>query len=279
MTTDFEKRLHRVIGHIHDNPAGDLSLDALADVAAFSRFHFHRLYRAVIGETAAQSVRRIRLHLGSVALLQSDHAVDLVAKQVGYPNAASFHRAFSDAYGMSPTAFRKRGALRPFTRLTQPKVIQMYPIELRHEPMRHLAAMPHKGPYHEINRAFQTLSATMAQRVLFGHAGAMVGVFYDDPQSVAAGNLRSHAAFEMTGKVDITPPLEAVELQGGRHAVLTYKGPYAGLPAAYDQLYAVWLPASGQEPADSPAFEVYRNSPMDTAPDDLVTELYLPLRG
>ncbi len=279
MTTEFEKRLHRVIAYIHDNPAGDLSLDALADVAAFSRFHFHRLYRLVIGETAAQSVRRIRLHLGSVALVQTDVSVDRVALQVGYPNTASFSRAFSDAYGMSPVAFRKRGALRAFTRQTQPKVIQMYPIEIRNEPQRRLAAMPHKGPYHEINRAFQNLTTTMAQRALFGHAGAMVGVFYDDPQSVTAADLRSHAAFEMTGKVDITPPLEAVELQGGRHAVLTYKGPYAELPAAYDQLYAVWLPASGQEPADSPTFEVYRNSPMDTAPDDLVTELYLPLRG
>jgi AraC family transcriptional regulator len=95
---------------------------------------------------------------------------------------------------------------------------------------------------------------------------------------VAPADLRSHAAFEMKGG-EIAAPLEQVTLKGGRHAVLTYTGPYAGLPAAYDQLYSVWLPASGEEPADSPTFEVYRNSPMDTAPDDLVTELYLPLKG
>jgi AraC family transcriptional regulator len=277
MTASFEKRLHRVIDHIHDNPAGDLSLDALADVAALSRFHFHRLYRMVIGETAAQSVRRIRLNKAAVALVQSKAALGQIAKAVGYANLASFNRAFADAYGITPLAFRKRGELRPFTKLNQPKVIQMYPIEIREEPVRKLAAVPHKGPYHEISRAFQNLSTTMAQRALFGHAGAMIGVFYDDPQSVPAADLRSHAAFEITGQVTIAAPLETVTLRGGRHAVLTYKGPYAGLPAAYDQLYAVWLPSSGDEPADSPSFEVYLNSPMDTAPNDLLTELYLPL--
>jgi AraC family transcriptional regulator len=279
MTASFEKRLHRVIDYIHDNPAGDLSLDALADVAALSRFHFHRLYHAVMGETAAQSVRRIRLNLAAIALAQSATGIGDIAKRVGYPNLASFNRAFADAYGTTPAAFRKRGELRPFTKMTQPKVIQMYPIEIRTEAPRKLAAMSHKGAYHEISRAFQNLSTTMAQRAMFGHAGAMVGVFYDDPQAVPEPELRSHAGFEMTGKIDIAAPLETVSLQGGRHAVLTYKGPYAGLPAAYNQLYAVWLPGSGEEPADSPSFEVYRNSPMDTAPNDLVTELYLPLKA
>jgi AraC family transcriptional regulator len=51
-----------VIDHIHANPAGDLSLDALADVAALSRFHFHRVFHAMTGETAADAVRRVRMH-------------------------------------------------------------------------------------------------------------------------------------------------------------------------------------------------------------------------
>ena len=279
MPSDFEKRLHRVIDHIHSHPAGDLSLDALADVAALSRFHFHRLFRAVIGETAAQSVRRIRLHNAAVALVQSDLALGQVAKGVGYPNLASFSRAFAESYGMTPAAFRKRGELRPFTRLEQPEILIMHPVEIRTEPARRLAAMPHKGPYHEINRAFQTLTTTMAQRGLFGHAGRMVGVFYDDPQTVPLADLRSHAGFEITGKVALDAPLESVNLPAGRQAVLTYTGPYAGLAAAYDQLYSTWLATSGEEPANSPTFEVYLNSPTDTPPEQLVTELHLPLKG
>ncbi|MEO5619329.1 MAG: AraC family transcriptional regulator, partial [Cypionkella sp.] len=47
MTQSYETRLLRVLDYIHDNPAGDLTLDALAEVAALSRFHFHRVFHAM----------------------------------------------------------------------------------------------------------------------------------------------------------------------------------------------------------------------------------------
>ncbi len=277
MASDYEKRLLRVLDHIHTNPAGDLSLDALADVAAMSRFHWHRVFRAMTGETTANAVRRVRLHRASIALVQTTLPIARIARDHGYPNTASFTRAFTDHHAATPVAFRNRGELRAFTRHTIPEILTMHPIELRPEPARRLAAVPHKGLYHEIGHAFEKLSATMAARGMFAHAGHMVGVFYDDPSSTAPADLRSHAGFEMRGDAAIDAPLDMVTLPAGRHAVLTYKGPYAGLPAAYDQLYSVWLPKSGQAPADAPTFEVYLNSPMDTAPDDLITELHLPL--
>lgn len=278
MTQSYESRILRVIDHIRDNPAGDLSLDGLADVAALSRFHFHRVFRAVTGETAAQAVRRVRLNTASHLLVRSRDPIARIARQVGYPSVASFARVFRDSFGVTPLAFRNRGELRPFFRHPTPEITLMHPVEIRTEPARQLFALPHRGPYHEINHAFGKLSAVMASRDLFRHAGAMVGVFYDDPNSVPAADLRSHAGFVAKGRADMADPLEHVELPGGRQAVLTYRGPYAGLPAAYDQLYALWLPSSDEEPASSPAFEVYLNSPMDTAPEDLITELHLPLK-
>ena len=155
----------------------------------------------------------------------------------------------------------------------------MHPVTIRTESPIRLAALPHKGAYFEISRAFQKLSAVMASRDLFRNAGRMIAVFYDDPQSVAEPDLRSHAGFEISGRSDLSSPLEEVTLPASRQAVLTYKGPYAGLPAAYDELFGIWLPQSGEEPADTPSFEVYLNSPMDVAPEALITELHLPLKG
>jgi AraC family transcriptional regulator len=278
MTDANEKRLLRVLDYIHDNPAGDLSLDALSDVAAMSRFHWHRVFRAMTGETLAQAVRRVRMHRASYYLAMTDLPLATIATNMGMPNLASFKRTFTDHFAMSPSAFRKRGELRPYVRNERPEITLMHPVSVRTlGPMR-LAAVAHKGPYFEISRAFQKLSAVMGTRNLFPKAGRMVGVFYDDPQSVPWPELRSHAAFEVTGDVDIASPLEEITLPAGRQAVMTYKGPYAGLPAAYDQLFGAWLPTSGEEPADMPSFEVYLNSPMDTAPEDLVTELHLPLK-
>ncbi|MFT5345881.1 MAG: AraC family transcriptional regulator, partial [Dinoroseobacter sp.] len=53
MSAAYETRLRRVLAYIHDNPAGDLSLDTLADVAAMSRFHWHRVFHGMTGETCA----------------------------------------------------------------------------------------------------------------------------------------------------------------------------------------------------------------------------------
>jgi AraC family transcriptional regulator len=233
MTNANEKRLLRVLDHIHDNPAGDLSLDALSDVAAMSRFHWHRVFRAMTGETLAQAVRRIRMQRASYLLVMTAEPLTAISAKVGMENLASFNRCFAEQFLMSPTAFRNRGELRPFARNPLPRRSQMYPVAIRTEAPIRLAAVPHKGAYFEISRAFQKLSAVMASRDLFRNAGRMIAVFYDDPQSVAEPDLRSHAGFEITGRSDLSAPLEEVALAGGRQAVLTYNGPYAGLPAAY----------------------------------------------
>ena len=277
MANDTERRLLRVIDHIHDNPSGDLSLDALADVAAMSRFHFHRVYRAVTGETAAQTVRRLRLHRAAVTLVQGKMPLPQIAATLGFADPATFSRAFSDAYGMPPAAFRDRGELRPFLPKTMTKGLIMYPVETRTLGPQRLVSVAHRGPYFEINRAFEKLFATIVARGQQAGTGHMVGVFLDDPSAVAAPDLRSHAGAIVAEDFAINAPLEEMHLGGGRHAVLTFTGPYAGLPAAYDQLFGVWLPQSGAEMNDAPSFEVYLNSPMNTAPENLVTELHLPL--
>ena len=277
MANDTEKRLLRVLDHIHDNPAGDLSLDALADVAALSRFHFHRVFHASTGETVAQSVRRLRMYRASVALATTNDPLARIAHAVGYPNLASFHRAFAETTSLTPAAFRTRGELRPVPPTFRIGETLMYPVEIRQEPARRLAAMPHKGPYPEISRAFDKLGATFGARGLWADCGHIVGVYYDDPAITPAADLTSHAGLELPESAAIEPPLVEVRLPSGPHAVLTYQGPYSGLPAAYDQLFRNWLPGSGRQSANSPIFEVYLNTPMDTAPEDLITEICLPL--
>lgn len=276
MANDYERRLMRVWDHIHDHPEGDLSLDALSDVAALSRFHFHRVFHAMTGQTVAGAVRRLRLYRASVALVGGTAPLTQVARDVGYDNLNSFARAFAEAYGMTPAAFRARGELRPPTPTFRTGAPLMNAVEIRNEPARRLGAMPHKGPYNEISRAYDKLGAILGARGLWPQAGAMVAVYYDDPSATPAPDLRSHAGVTFGPDVALDAPLEVVTLPAGPHAVLTYRGPYSGLAAAYDQLYA-WLPTSGRQPADSPVFEIYLNTPMDTAPEDLLTEICVPL--
>ena len=102
----YEARLLRVLSYIYDHLDGDLSLDAVADVACMSPHHWHRVFRAMTGETLADAIRRVRLLKAADALVSEDAPVADIAERYGYSNLASFSRAFSAQHGKPPGAFR-----------------------------------------------------------------------------------------------------------------------------------------------------------------------------
>lgn len=135
----------------------------------------------------------------------------------------------------------------------------------------------HVGPYMQIGKAYEALMGWLGQRNLVSPQIRMIGIFYDDPEVVPEAELRSKAGVVLPQKVEATAPVSVTHVLGGQYAVLRHKGPYADLAATYHWLYGEWLPKSGREAADAPAFEEYLNTPQDTAPADLLTEIYLPL--
>lgn len=278
MRSDYEKRMLRVLEYIHANPAGDLSLDALADVAAMSRFHWHRVFHAMTGETCAQAVRRMRLNRAAFWLRQSDTGIAGIAASVGYPSPQSFGRAFRAAYGMTPKRFRETGAAEAPCLLSHERSHPMYDVSVETAPARHLVGLAHKGPYLEIGGTYEKLGAIAASRGLWPDVTAMIGIYLDDPGTVPAADLRAFAGLELRPGMDSPKGLDTRDIPEGTAARLRLIGPYTGLPAAYDYLYGEWLPQSGCDPADAPCYEVYVNHPGDTAQSDLITDIYLPLK-
>ena len=279
MTTNpYEKRILRVLDYIYENPGADLSLDNLADIAAMSRFHWHRVFHGMTGETCANAVRRIRLHRAACVLVQSEKPIARIAKEVGFDTVQSFGRGFRAAYGMTPSAFRNRGDLVAHMHIKTDQEYQMYDVTLKNAPALKIAGLPHTGAYLAIGKVFEDVSATFTARNLWPLARGMSGVYYDDPNAVPEAELRSFAGVVVAEDTPIPDGLQAVTTHAGKTAVLTFKGPYAGLKGAYDYLFGNWLPNSGEEAADAPSYESYLNSPMDTAPDELVTEICLPLK-
>jgi AraC family transcriptional regulator len=72
----YETRLARVVAYIHDHLDDALDLNRLPEVACLSPYHWHRIYHAFYGETAAATVRRLRLHRASNELLQGALPID-----------------------------------------------------------------------------------------------------------------------------------------------------------------------------------------------------------
>jgi AraC family transcriptional regulator len=277
MPATYEDRILRVLTYIHDNLDGDMSLDQLADVAAMSRFHWHRVFRAMTGETCAQAVRRVRMHRAAVFLVQSDQPIDQIALKCGYPNADSFARTFQDTYSQRPLAFRASGRLMPPRSPQKPGEFKMFPVEIRNEPSRRIAALPHKGSYFMMGKCFEQLATICESRGLWPMTGPMLAIYLDNPEVTPDEDLNSLAGTEWSGS-EIPEDLQEHTLKGGKTAVLSYKGPYPGISNAYQSFFGDWLPKSGEEPGDGPCYERYLNSPREVAPEELLTEIYLPLK-
>ncbi|MCL4675057.1 MAG: AraC family transcriptional regulator [Pararhodobacter sp.] len=280
MAADYHDRIQRVHAAIHADPAAEHALDDLADIAALSRFHFHRVFTAMTGETVAGAVRRIRLKRAALALRRGDLSVAAVGRAHGYPNPGSFSRAFRAAYGLSPSQFRKARAEQalPTCLAFKQGDPAMYPVAISDQPPRSVIGIGHRGPYTQMGRSFQAMSEGLGAAGLWPQVRAMIAVYLDDPAIVAPDRLRGMAAVSVGGAVDAPKGFTALDLVGGRYAVMRVSGPYAGLAAAYDWLYGTWLPHSGETPRDEPCYEQYVNNPSDTAPEDLKTDIYLPLR-
>jgi len=276
--TSYEDRLLRVLAHIHADPAGNQSLDRLADVAALSRFHFTRVFRAVTGRTVSETVRRVRMDHAAVALCYSDRPIVAIARDVGYADVTSFTRAFAEILGLPPGAYRDAGQYRPELATLQTGERKMtHLVTIRDMADRRLVALEHFGPYNETGQVMTELCTTLAARGLLEKVGESVCVYYDDPDTKPAAELRMHAGFELP-EGEIAAPLDEILLPGGRYAVMRYTGPFSGLAAAYVEFYGTWLPASGEEPAEAPCFETYPGMTENTPPDKTVTEMWMPLR-
>jgi AraC family transcriptional regulator len=88
----YEARLSRVTAYIHDHLDEELDLNKLADIACLSPYHWHRIYHAVLGETIAATVKRLRLQRAAALLAHSDLPIGQVAKQSAYDNLQFFTR-------------------------------------------------------------------------------------------------------------------------------------------------------------------------------------------
>ena len=276
--TQYEERLGRVTTHIYDHLDEELDLERLAEIACLSPYHWHRIYHSVFGETIADAVKRLRLQRAAAQLAQTTMPIGEIARRAHYPSLPSFTRIFKSVFGLPPARYRATGSHQRFEAPAKDMQMGIYNVEIVTKPSLALASIRHSGPYLEIGRAFDTLFATAYGRNLVSPSTRLVGVYLDDPTSVPEAGLRALAGIVVDRALPLEAPLERAEIKCGRYAVLRHKGPYADMKAAYRWLFGEWLTSSGEEAADAPVFEEYLNSPRDTPPAELRSDIHLPLK-
>ncbi|NIA72467.1 helix-turn-helix domain-containing protein [Pelagibius litoralis] len=274
-------RFTRVTDYVTAHLDEDLDLDHLAEVACLSPYHFHRCWQAFTGETLAQMVTRLRLHHAAADLIRGEQSVEEVAHKAGYGSTAAFTRAFSRAFGRSPAAYRAKGRnVPPLTLIPEIEGAPlMHDVRIEETLPITLAAIRHIGPYMEVEKPFnQVLGWAMGAGVMTPKT-RVIGVYHDDPGEVAEAELRSDVGIAVAPGTATEAPVHLVEVPGGRHAVLRFKGAYAELLGAYNWFFGTWLPESGHEPGDAPCYEDYLTNPREVAPSENITDIHIPLKG
>lgn len=262
---DYRRRISRVISAIVEDPGADHSVERLADVAHFSPFHFHRIYRAVTGESVAATVRRMRLAQASHKLAGTSSPVILTALEAGYESPQSFARAFREFTGLSPTGFQAQqaivGTLPPVALMTASTIV--------------IYGIWHDGPSATIPHTFRRLRNWAEKRGYVWSDCRRFGASFGDPEQ--SNGFRYFVGIHLTESQEAPNDLDRCELSGGCYASYRLIGQYTLISSTLQTLFGGWLPQSGLEPDHRPVIEIYRNHPGTVPDQNLITDLLIPV--
>jgi AraC family transcriptional regulator len=298
----YQQAVQRAVDRIATHLDQALDLEHLARAAALSPFHFHRVFRGMVGETPLELHRRLRIERAAWNLLHTDTPVTSIAFQAGYETHEAFTRTFRARYDCSPSELRRNGrssgpqCARPFQIEIAARCglhyradrtdhagthfitgVETMDVDIKDMQELRVATVRHLGPYHRISTAFSRLGEIAEASGLLEPRPTMIAIYHDDPEVTAEADLRADAAITVSPEAALPAGLSEMRIPGGRYACTRHVGPYEELGDAWARLMGQWLPQSGHRLGEGVSYEIYRNTPADTPNDELHTELYIPL--
>ena len=291
---DYVDRINRAIDHVVRHVDQPLRLEDVAQAACFSPHHFHRIFRALVGETVHEFVKRVRLEQ-ALALMSHQRRMPLteIALACGFASSSDFSRSFRQRYGVAPRAFdlsahRQAGRERLQTSVVPAERHRLAPlppganpdgfeVRLRQLPPRRVAYLRVFKPYggHGVAEACQQLLAWARARGLAG--GQWLGYQWDDPDLVPLEHCRYDVGLELPAGAEVDGAVSLYRFPAMTVAELDIVGPVDLEMRALDWLFRTWLPRSGHAPDHQPCFEAWIGEPFAHGYEHFELRLQLPV--
>lgn len=280
----YDEKINRVCDYISQNLDEPLTLDRLSDIAALSKFHFHRVFSIYTGLSLLKFIQMARLKRASfqLAFKQEAKVID-IALDAGFDSPEAFSRAFKRTFGQTPTEFRKKPEWSVWHSKYQfkfPKGENVMDVKIIDLEKMKVAMIEHRG---SPERIFETTAKFINWRKTTGlspvKSSRNFGIAYDDPQLTPPAEFR----FDFCGSIDRDVPqntdgIKTSFIPSGRYAVVRHKGSLDNIADSVYYLYRQWLPQSGEELRDYPCMFEYLNLIPDVDECDLLTDVYIPLK-
>ena len=275
---DYVQRINKVVAYINNHLDETLDLKTLANEAALSDFHFHRIFKALKGEAIGGYITRLRLEATARLLRYTALTIEEIAFNIGYETTASLSKAFKKQYGISPTEYRtnkdtyimKKEIINPDLALKAPKIVTLEP--------KNLIYVALTGAYGSLDygKAYEQLWAVIKAQKLFTKGIESICISYDDPKITEGSLQRSDVCLAIHKPATPQEEVSCKTLAGGKYAVFFYQGSYENLSQVYDTAVR-WVINHEYTLREEPFFEKYLNDARRTPKEKLKTEIYIPI--
>ena len=273
---------------IQSNLAEDLDLETLAERCGYSPFHFHRLFREVVGETPRQYVQRLRLEKAAYLLQITDETILDISLSTGFRNHETFSRAFRRAFGCTPRAYREEGVKLQRERLERNRDFRGENCSLsdvRFETVRpmFLLSIRNLGDYWDIPPAFSeedrlwSKLANWADDHDVHYRRTAIGLYHDDPTVTPAVSQRCDACLSLDAPVAPPQGMRCSYFPGGTYGVIEHTGPTSTIDQAFRNLADGIRRSKRYTFRDGPAIEVERDVQVGAHGIIGQTYVYLPV--
>src|SRR5271165_3349474 len=235
---DYKRRILQLLVHIQDHLGDPLRLDELAALACFSRYHFHRIFKGMMGESVKEYVRRLRLERAANQLKRGSASVIEIALEAGYESHEAFTRSFKERFGAAPSHFRsirKAQSARSLSGIhyRPGKTIQHFQtrqpggsmnVKIQEwKPMRE-AFLRHVGPYGEVGATWDRLLTILGKDGYLGGDTLLLGICHDDPEVTPPAKIRYDACVTVGNDFAPSGGIQVQTVAGGEYAVTTHIG-------------------------------------------------------
>lgn len=288
----YVRRINRVIDFLREHSDRNVSLEEVAELSCFSKYHFHRIFSAVAGETLNNFATRIRLEKAARLLRFSNASLTAVALDCGFSSSSTFSRAFRSAYGMAPKSFRKSGSFENskigkdifsgqtyVLPMTSRERTEAFPVHLMEMPAREVAYIRVRDAFNQdaVISATQHLIEWAHRQDIFSH-GTLFGMTIDDPDVTPRHLYRYEICLTSREPFECATGISRLTLPAMRYAVIRVSGDIRMVATAWDYLIRQWLLSSAFEPEHAPALEIFLDKDCATDWSHFELELCLPVK-
>ena len=289
-----------LLRHVGGRLDGDVSLDALAGRAGWSRFHLHRAFRRLVGETPKAYTQRLRLDRAAARLVTGTARVVDIALDSGFASHEVFSRAFRRRFGRSPERYRAaaKSAATAEARARHAEITEasgpcltLYHLSLENSSRSRVMSTPaierqelQPQPALVLKRriARAEIAATIAEGLgktypyALQNSLAIAGRPFARYSDVGPGLMTIEVGTPLAAPAAGVGDIEAITLPGGPAAVAVHMGAYDKLQDTYAAIER-WMQEHGVRAAGAP-WESYITDPAEHPdPANWRTDVYWPI--